>query len=190
MKRMIELMKTDMAAIGAKHDLWHLLLYLLFSYNKRPVLLIRIINNSGGIQKVLRMYLRSKYMIEVSCKEIGGYLRLPHPRGIILAATSIGSNCLIGQWVTLGGNNCKIRMNEKGERIEIPTIGNNVQILAGSVVAGPIILGDEIVIGANSTVTFDVPSNTLIYNRPSVSTSRIKVPGYLGAFYRINEHHE
>ena len=48
MKRMIELMKTDMAAIGAKHDLWHLLLYLLFSYNKRPVLLIRIINNSGG----------------------------------------------------------------------------------------------------------------------------------------------
>lgn len=191
MKRMIELMKTDMIAIGAKHDLWHLLLYVLFSYNKRPVLIIRIINNSrGGIKQLLKMYLRSKYMIEVSCKNIGGYLRLPHPRGIILAATSIGSNCLIGQWVTLGGNNCKKRKNEKGEIIEIPTIGNNVQILAGSVVAGPVILGDEIVIGANSTVTFDVPSNTLIYNRPSISTNKIKVPGYLGAFYRINEHHE
>lgn len=124
-------------------------------------------------------------MVEVSCQDIGEYFRLPHPRGIILAAKSIGKNCMIGQWVTIGGNNRKHKINEKGERIETPQIGNNVQILAEAVVASPIIIENEIVIGANSTVTFDIPSNSLIYNRPAISSNNNKVPSYKGAFYRI-----
>ena len=140
----------------------------------------------GGLVKVFfRWFLRHHYMIEGSCFSIGPYLRLPHPRGIILAAESIGSNCLIGQFVTLGGNNCKFRILD-AKIIELSQICNNVQILAGSVVAGPIIVENEVVIGANSTVTFNVSSNSLIYNRPSLSTNKINVPGYLGAFYRHN----
>lgn len=123
-------------------------------------------------------------MIEVSCNQIGSHLRLPHPRGIILCAESIGSNCLIGQFVTIGGNNCKKRI-ENNKYIYLPTIGNNVQISAGSVVGGPCIIGNNTVIGANTTITHDVPSNTLIYNQTTVSKKRIIVPGYTAPFYSL-----
>ena len=106
---------------------------------------------------------------------------MPHPYGIILSAEKIGQNCLIGQYVTLGGNNCKERL-EEGKCIRTPIVGDNVNILAGSVVAGPIIIGNDVVIGSNSTVTFDVEANTLLYNRPIVSKHKIIVPGYKRAF--------
>ena len=120
-------------------------------------------------------------MIELGCKNIGPYLRLPHPKGIILSATKIGSNCLIAQWVTLGGNNCKYTLTGR-VKIFVPTIGDNVQIYAGSVIAGPITIENDVIIGANSTVTFNVTSNSMIYNRPSISKKKIKVPGYKGPF--------
>lgn len=149
--------------------------------------MIRLLN-SGKFKFIFKYILRKKYLIEVSCEKIGPYLRLPHPRGIILSAYEIGSNCLIGQWTTIGGNNCERRKIEKeGDIIEIdnPMIKNNVQIYAGAVVAGPIVIGNDVVIGANSTVTFDVDSHSLYYNRPNLSNHRICVPGYKGAFYKI-----
>ena len=131
---------------------------------------------------ILKRYLRNKYMIEVACNQIGSHLRLPHPKGIILCAESIGSNCLIGQFVTIGGNNCKKRV-ENNKDIYLPTIGDNVQISAGSVIGGPCIIGNNIVIGANTTITHDVPSNTLIYNQTTVSKRKVIVPGYKAPFY-------
>ena len=179
----IDLIKSDLIAISAKTDIFHLLLYFLFSYNKRPLFLIRIANSNWRIAKMCRRYLKSKYLIELGCKNIGPYLRLPHPKGIILSATEIGSNCLIAKWVTLGGNNCEYTlMSHGGGKIFIPTIGDNVQIYAGSVVAGPITIENDVIIGANSTVTFNVASNSMIYNRPSISRKKIKVLGYKGPF--------
>lgn len=137
----------------------------------------------GVISLICRYVLRSWYHIEANCKDIGPYLRIPHPYGIILSATKIGSNCLIGQYVTLGGNNCRYRI-EQGKELRTPIIGDNVNILAGSVVAGPIVIENDVVIGANSTVTFDVKANTLLYNRPFVSHHKIVVPGYKGAFIK------
>lgn len=99
-----------MEAIGGKKTFLYICLYLLFSYNKRPLIIIRLSKKKGIISTILKWYLRNKYMIEVSCDQIGSHLRLPHPRGIILCAESIGSNCLIGQFVTIGGNNCKKRI--------------------------------------------------------------------------------
>ena len=110
----IDLIKSDLIAIGTKTDVFHLLLYFFFSYNKRPLFLIRIANSNWRIAKMCRRYLKSKYLIELGCKNIGPYLRLPHPKGIILSATKIGCNCLIAQWVTLGGNNCKHTLTDGG----------------------------------------------------------------------------
>lgn len=73
-------------------------------------------------------------------------------------------------------------MLAEGAKIFVPTIGDNVQIYAGSVIAGPITIENDVIIGANSTVTFNVASNSMIYNRPSISRKKIKVPGYKGPF--------
>lgn len=127
--------------------------------------------------------LKSKYHIELGCRDIGPYLRLPHPYGIIIAAHKIGSNVLIGQYVTIGGNNCQKRTDVDGNDIYTPIIGSNCQISAGSVVAGPIQVGDNVVIGANCTVTKNVSSGSLIFNSVGISSHKYIVPGRLGAFY-------
>ena len=179
----LALIKSDLTAIRSKSDLLHIILYALFSHDKRALILIRLANRGGVISKVCYHILKNQYFIEANCKDIGPNLRLPHPYGIILSAHKIGENCLIGQYVTLGGNNCKCRM-ESGKKISTPVIGDNVNILAGTVVAGPIVIGNDVVIGANSTVTFDVEAHTLLYNRPIKSKHKIIVPGYKGAFIK------
>lgn len=183
-----DLIKSDLIAIGAKTNLIWIILYLLFSYNKRPLILIRLINGCGKYNFIFKYILRKKYFIEVGCKNIGPYLRLPHPRGIILSATEIGENCLIGQWVTIGGNNCKTKLIVKNNNsiiIDTPIIKNCVQIYSGSVVAGPIIIGNDVIIGANSTVTFDVENNSMLYSRPNISKHNVVVPGYKGPFNKL-----
>lgn len=48
------------------------------------------------------------------------------------------------------------------------TIGNNVFIGTGAVIAAPVIIGDGAVIGANSVVTRDVTENTIVAGVPAV----------------------
>lgn len=62
---------------------------------------------------------------------------------MIHARAVIGKNCMIGSCVTIGG---------RGKHYEVPVIGDNVQISTGSKILGPVHIGDNVVIGANSTV--------------------------------------
>ena len=53
-----------------------------------------------------------------------------------------------------------------------PTIGNNVFIGTGAVVIGNIRVGDDVLIGANSIVTKDVPDNCYAVGSPAVIKPR------------------
>ena len=48
----------------------------------------------------------------------------------------------------------------------MPVIGNNVSIGSGAVVVGPISIGDNVVIGANSYVDKSVPPNVVVAGCP------------------------
>jgi serine O-acetyltransferase len=87
---------------------------------------------------------------------IGKGLFIQHGNSTIIHAARIGSNCWVNQNVTIGDNG-------RG----IPTIGNNVRIGTGAVVLGPILVGDNVVIGANATIVKDVPSNSVVVPSPS-----------------------
>lgn len=79
--------------------------------------------------------------------------------------TVIGKNCKIYQNVTIGGNGKIINGNvNKGA----PVIKNNVAIFAGACVLGPIVIGENSIIGANCVVTKDVPPNSLVVGNPAV----------------------
>ena len=87
-RKMIATIRQDMQASHAHTDILHIIFYLLFSYNKRPLILLRLqLALAGGCRatKILRtlvaVVLRSKYHIECSCQNIGAPIRLPHPRG-------------------------------------------------------------------------------------------------------------
>jgi len=93
--------------------------------------------------------------------KIGKRLFIDHGSNVVIGETAeIGNDVLIYQGVTLGGTTL-----EKKKRH--PTIGNNVEIGAGAIVLGPIMIGDGARIGAGSVVVKDVPSSATVVGVPA-----------------------
>ena len=94
--------------------------------------------------------------------KIGGGISFPHPYGIVIGGNAVvGKNCHIGQHVTIGGN-----MGKEEDGRTQPIIGDNCYICANSVVVGPIIIGNNVIIGAGSVVTKSIPDNVIIAGNP------------------------
>lgn len=90
----------------------------------------------------------------------GGGIRFAHYSCIVINGNAeIGSNCLIYQGVTIGSSR---GVHHSG----VPKIGNNVFIGPGAKIIGNIKIGDYSFIAANSVVTHDVPSNSVIAGVP------------------------
>ena len=91
---------------------------------------------------------------------IGRRLVIDHGTGIVVGATTeIGDDCLIYQGVTLGGTGVM-----QGKRH--PTLGNNVMVGSGAKVLGPIKIGDNSRVAANSVVLREVPENSTVVGIP------------------------
>ena len=92
--------------------------------------------------------------------KIGPGLLIPHSFCIVIAGEAeIGNNATIFHEVTIGGNAKK----QDGA----PKIGNNVTMYAGAKILGPINIGDNVRIGANSVVLNSVPDNVLTVGNPA-----------------------
>ncbi|MGH2588719.1 MAG: serine O-acetyltransferase [Dehalococcoidia bacterium] len=88
---------------------------------------------------------------------IGGGLYLPHGNVVVDGMVSIGRNCVIAPWVTIGTNGS----------VAGPRIGDNVFIGTGAKVLGGIQIGDRARIGANAVVVNDVPADTTVVGIPA-----------------------
>ncbi|MFB0563482.1 MAG: serine O-acetyltransferase [Candidatus Lokiarchaeia archaeon] len=98
--------------------------------------------------------------------KIGNNFFIDHGYGTVIGETAeIGDNVTIYQDVTLGGTSLS-----PGKRH--PTLGNNVVIGAGAKLLGPIKIGDNVKIGANSVVTIDVPPNSVVVGVPGRIVAR------------------
>ncbi|PGL38437.1 serine acetyltransferase [Bacillus nitratireducens] len=88
--------------------------------------------------------------------EIGRGTRLGYGGiGVVIhSQAKIGENCVIGQNVTIGSKGSK------------SIIGNNVYIAPGSKCIGGEI-GDNVIVGANSVVTKDIPNNCVVAGVPA-----------------------
>lgn len=92
---------------------------------------------------------------------IGERLFIDHGMGIVIGETTeIGNDVTIYQGVTLGGTG-----KDKGKRH--PTIEDGVLIGAGAKVLGPITIGRDAKIGANSVVLKDVPQKSTVVGIPA-----------------------
>jgi serine O-acetyltransferase len=93
--------------------------------------------------------------------KIGRRFFIDHGSGVVIGETSeIGDDVLIYQGVILGG----VTLQKKKRH---PTVGNHVMIGSGTIVLGPIIIGDGARIGAASLVIHDVPPNALAVGVPA-----------------------
>lgn len=105
--------------------------------------------------------------------QIGHSFYIGHFGGIILNAnTQIGNNCNISQGVTIGVSGIE-------EKRGVPIIGNNVYIGANSVLAGKIIINDDVLIGGCSLVNTNVDSNSVMLGVPAVKVSSKSSKGYI-----------
>ena len=92
---------------------------------------------------------------------IGRRLVIDHGMGIVIGETAeIGDDCLFYHGVTLGGTG-----KDVGKRH--PTIGNNVLIGTGAKVLGPIKVGDNSRIAANSVVLREIPEDSTAVGIPA-----------------------
>ena len=92
--------------------------------------------------------------------------------GIVIHGRSvIGKNCHIDQNVTIGGTS----------RIYgVPVMGDHVYVCAGAKILGPVTIGSDVVIGANSVVLKDIPANSLVVGIPGhIVKTCIKMKDYV-----------
>jgi len=99
---------------------------------------------------------------------IGKAFFIDHGMGVVIGETSeIGDNVTLFHGVTLGGTTW-----QKGKRH--PTIGNNVVIGTGAKVLGPVKIGDNTRIGANSVVISEIPPNSIVVGIPGKVVFRVE----------------
>ncbi|MHA7177826.1 serine O-acetyltransferase EpsC [Arthrobacter sp. Sr24] len=117
--------------------------------------------------RVLSQLTRSATGIEIHPgATVGRRFFIDHGMGVVIGETSeIGDDVMIYHGVTLGG-----RSLEKTKRH--PTIGNRVTIGAGAKVLGPITIGDDSAVGANSVVVKDAPAASILTGIPATIRHR------------------
>lgn len=85
-------------------------------------------------------------------------LILPHPQNLVIGpGTVIGPHSWVFQNVTSGG---------VPGRVGLPRIGQAARIYPGAVLVGPIVVGDNVMIGANAVVDADVPARHIVRCHP------------------------
>jgi serine O-acetyltransferase len=89
---------------------------------------------------------------------------------IFILTDGMGENCTVNQGVTIG----RIRGSK-----ENPIIGDNVYFGSGCKVLGPVKIGNNVVIAANSLVITDVPDNCTVVGVPARIISRTATSEYL-----------
>lgn len=94
---------------------------------------------------------------------IGGGFFIDHGAGIVVGETAeVGDNCVLFHNVTLGGTG-----KHHGKRH--PTLGNNVVIGTGATILGPVKIGNNVNIGANTFIYMvDIPDDCTVVGTPAV----------------------
>ena len=112
------------------------------------------------VYRILEFFIQVLFGISISTDcEIGPGFYIGHFGGIHLHCT-LGAHCSIGQGVTIGARGA-------GRSSVDPVVGDRVYVGAGAMVIGNIHVGDDAIIGANTTVVTDVPAGCRVVSAPA-----------------------
>ena len=142
--------KTNILQVIILYPGFHILVFhkiSYFLYINKLIFLARLISQIGRFFTGIEIHPGAK---------IGKRLFIDHGMGVVIGETAtIGDDCTIYHNSTLGGTGKETMKRH-------PDIGNNVIIGAGAKVLGAINIGDNVKVGANATVTKNIPDNVTV----------------------------
>ena len=99
---------------------------------------------------------------------IGPGFRIDHGQSLVINDhTVFGAGCSVRSCTTIGNK----RLPD-GSASGSPRFGDRVEVGSNAVIIGPIIIGDDALIGAGAVVVKDVPANHLALGNPARVTPR------------------
>jgi serine O-acetyltransferase len=108
----------------------------------------------------LHQRIRKKWGIDIAPgANIGTGFQIFHYGGIFIDNVRIGKNCSLRQDTTIG-------MGGAGLKRGMPTLGDDVDIYPGAVIAGKLKVGNRVKIGPNTVVQRNIPDDALVQVRP------------------------
>jgi serine O-acetyltransferase len=135
------------------------LVYRLGSWARRNVRSPLLRLPLAVVLAVLHRVCSILYGIEIdSAAEIGPGLYVAHRGGVVIGPARIGSDCNIAHNVTIGVRSDGVA--------GVPSLGDRVWIGTGSVLFGPVTLGDGATVGPLTVVARSVPPRTLVMGNP------------------------
>jgi serine O-acetyltransferase len=93
---------------------------------------------------------------------VGPGLSLPHPVGVAFSPVTIGARARLMGGVRLGGGGY-----DDVTRDGLPTLGDDCYVFDGAKVFGGVVIGDRVVVGTNSVVSRDIPSDVIALGNPA-----------------------
>ena len=130
--------------------------------------------------------LQTHYNFELTCLHLDPSVQFAHNgKGCTIAASMISAGVVIFQNVTIGANQTYNHTTQQWEQLGNPVIGKNVIIADGAKVVGPIIIGDNTVIGTGAIITKDIPANSIAYG---VNKFKPRDPNYSPVFFKEMPH--
>src|SRR5579883_1231854 len=133
-------------------------------WSRKFLLLGRFVSHVGRLLTGIEIHPAAK---------IGRRFFIDHGMGVVIGETAeIGDDVTLYHGVTLGGVSWR---REKRH----PTIADNVVIGAGAKVLGPLAIGRDTKVGANSVVVRDIPSRSSVVGVPGrvARKGEVTVPG-------------
>ncbi len=95
--------------------------------------------------------------------DIGRGLFIPHTGHVIIAFNArIGRYCTLAQGTSVGHG-----AGGKEKSFSGPVLGDRVYVGPGAAVLGPITIGDDVLIGANTVVIRSVPDRAVVVGNPA-----------------------
>ncbi len=111
-----------------------------------------------------RMLKETCYIGDIEALKAQG-TRFILPTGLIISKyAKLGKNCLLYQNITIGGKDFP---KHPGNPDNYPQIGDNAVIYPGAFIVGPIKIGNNCIIGANTVVVSNVPDNSMVSGNPA-----------------------
>jgi serine O-acetyltransferase len=112
--------------------------------------------------------------------EIGEGFRIAHFGTIVVnPGAKIGKNFTIAEGCLVG--------NAQGKRKGVPTIGDNVQMSANSVVLGGVNIGSNVLLAPGAFANFDVHDNSIVIGNPGQIIRRDSSPTKKYIVYSVDD---